>query len=343
MCLPTVEEDQIADSSDPTRWSTEMMSAMDWAMKSKLVIIKTRSKGTLYLVVLFIIDGSGNCLGRRVLFEIIGPDGVYMDSTLGYSEKWVDSMLPDTSSNLPTLSITNRSPLSPVVSLKRSRVSESSLRDISPTGTERQTKRHRLDTHEDIRTESDTESEVSINRQLIRPFVMSPFSTGVAEVLEEEEIDPKSLPLHRLVPSCLPAPLRDGRVFLRFDPQGPKVEESDSIPGPYEEQDVTETWEWIPPEDRSHGLRPSTIWNPTQAKWRIVSMPRSLEHLGISNGKLQPSPCRVTSNILARGNCYFNESREKWEMDFGAKYKDVQWRIVWNAEFGRWEWIYHFK
>ena len=65
-----------------------------------------------------ILKGS---IGRRVLFEIIAPDGTLVDTTLGYSSRWVDTFLPDTISN-GTDSFTRAStPLTPMLSLKRGR------------------------------------------------------------------------------------------------------------------------------------------------------------------------------------------------------------------------------
>jgi hypothetical protein len=175
-----------------------------------------------------------------------------------------------------------------------------------------------------------------------RPFTLTDQGTKLPglynESIEEETINPRELALERLIPRSLPAPLRNGRVFLRFGTVKAAQEEVEEIPGLYED-DGEETWEWIPPADENAGINISTFWNPTQARWRRVAEERSLEHLGVVDGRPHvSSPERFRGNILGRGQCHYNDTREQWEIDFGPKYKDAHWVVKWDTAFGRWEW-----
>jgi hypothetical protein len=116
------------------------------------------------------------------------------------------------------------------------------------------------------------------------------------------------------------------------------VDDINEIPG-LDVEFTEEVWEWIPPVDHPKS-NTSIVWNPTQARWRVVASPRSLEHLGAVMAKdRKESPDVVQGNILGRGNCEYNESRAQWEIQF--KLKDAiaaPWVVRWDGEFGKWEW-----
>lgn len=276
------------------------------------------------------------------MFEVIGRDGTLHDSTLGYTDKWLDQLLPDTVENTVPSNHKHGTPLTPIVSLKRNRREVDSPTAIEVIGVERELKRRRTGEEEDVHMRfSPNGIASSIND---RPFALTDKGTKLPglynESVEEETIDPRELALERLIPRNLPVPLRNGRVFLRFGPVKAAQEEMEEIPGLYEE-DGEETWEWIPPADENVGIKVSTLWNPTQARWRRVAEERSLEHLGAADGRPRISnPDRLGGNILRRGQCHYNDTHERWEIDFGPKYKDTPWVVKWDTAFGRWEWTW---
>ena len=252
-----------------------------------------------------------------------------MDSTLGYSDRWVDTFLPDTVSNGAAYH-RGASPLTPVASLKRERDGILSPISAEETDAERDMKRRRTDQDGDRDLQQPLEIAPS-RPKTIRPFKMGfnhpSRSSGGGNDTLEEVINPKDLSLDRLIPSSLPPPLRKGRVFLRF---------SDPVTGKEEE-----VWEWIPPNDQgpTFSLQNSTIWNSTQAKWRITATSRSLAHLETWETKEKVDwPTKVDGNILGRGRCEFEDSRGQWEMHFDNKCPDDLWIVAWNEDFARWEW-----
>lgn len=269
------------------------------------------------------------------MFELIALDGSLVDSTLGYSERWIDTFLPDTILHGNGTGDFRRatSPLTPVLSLKRGWDGMASPTTPNEADAERDIKRKKPNEENgtDVKPVIDLSEVVPIRQKIVRPFKMGFNSTEKASNgnndTSEEMINPKDLSLERLIPSSLPPPLRKGRVFLRFaDPATGKEEE---------------VWEWIPPNDQGpmFNLLNSTIWNPTQAKWRIAATGRSLPHLEAWEVKEKADwPTKVDGNILGRGRCEFEESRGQWEAHFDNKGTEFPWIVLWNEDFARWEW-----
>jgi hypothetical protein len=329
VCAPAIEDDRVSPTSNLSNWTTEMCGAMNWVLSEKLLNIKPRDPGQSSLQAC--LFRTQVFIGRRVLFELIGPDGLSVDSTLGYSDRWVDTFLPDTISN-GTAYRRATSPLTPVVSLKRARDGVLSPVTGDETDAERDVKRRKPNQEDDgeLRSPVGTPEIVLPRPKTVRPFRMgfnNSGSSGGSNDMSEEVINPKDLGLDRLIPSSLPPPLRKGRVFLRFsDPSTGKEEE---------------VWEWVPPNDQgpTFSLQNSTIWNSTQAKWRITATSRSLAHLAAWETKEKADwPTKVDGNILGRGRCEFEESRGQWEMHFDNKNPDTSWIVRWNEDFARWEW-----
>ncbi|KIM23330.1 hypothetical protein M408DRAFT_332417 [Serendipita vermifera MAFF 305830] len=315
VCIPLIEDDRVSQTSHISNWTAEMCGAMHWSLSEKHLNIKPREPG------------------RRVLFEVIGPDGTFVDTTLGYSDRWVDTFLPDTVShangNLHRIS----TPLSPVLSLKRGRDGITKSTSPEETDAERDIKRRKPNDEDRDETKgvNGNPDPAVVRPKTIRPFKMafnnSDKASNANQDMREEVINPRDLGLDRLVPGSLPPPLRKGRVFLRFaDPATGKEEE---------------VWEWIPPSDQgpTFSLLNSTIWNPTQAKWRITATSRSLSHLEAWETKEKADwPTKVDGNILGRGRCEFEEDRSQWEMHFDNKNAEFPWIICWDEDFARWEW-----
>ncbi|KAG8813481.1 hypothetical protein FRC17_001556 [Serendipita sp. 399] len=317
VCIPSITDDQVNEMSAPWNWNGEQLGAMDWALSSNTLSINARETG------------------RRVLFEIIGEQGSFSDSTLGYSARWLDRYLPDTNPNLSSPDQSFNEPLTPIVSLKRPREVQDS--PLSPEGIsiDRDSKRRRqLDTNS---TTSPLESHPGVKVEpkeksfLERSWRDS--SSGSNETGVEEAIDARKLSFNRLVPNSLPPPLLKGRVFLRFGPV-----DGASKPNNGKEAEE-ETWEWIPPAGTSMGMKSSTVWNPTQARWRLVPGGRSLENLGSVERKERTEfPDRTDGIILSFGTCDYVEERGQWEMIPHKHLGSPPWRIRWDEIYARWEW-----
>ncbi|CAG7855010.1 SubName: Full=Uncharacterized protein {ECO:0000313/EMBL:CCA77718.1} [Serendipita indica DSM 11827] len=316
VCLPFITEDQVDDRSNPARWTQEMATAMNWAMVTSTLRIATRETG------------------RRVLFEVIGPDGRRADSTLGFSDEWVDHHLPDTTNRYGRGATTRESKSSTILSLKRIRSDSPDLMDVEDDGTGvREAKRTRMNGTRSTLSPMDASGDAS-NQQFVMNYQKSAgSSTSGSGTSVREDISPStSLGLDRLVPSSLPQPLRGGRVFLRVGTMESSMN-TDTSPV------LEDTWEWIPPAGNSIGLRKSTVWNPTQARWRLVSEERTLQNLdfGKKDAKVE-MPDQTEGVIFKHFAVEYVEERGQWEMVPLTKQQTYPWVIRWDEEYARWEW-----
>ncbi|KAG8836936.1 hypothetical protein FRC20_006861 [Serendipita sp. 405] len=317
VCIPIVTNDQVDELSAPWNWNGELLGAMDWALVNNQLSFNARESG------------------RRVLFEIIDENGAFSDSTLGYSDHWLNQFLPDTNPNSSPNSQSFNEPLTPVVSLKRSREDQDSPISPGDMSVDHDTKRRRPNGASSSVSPVDSRSERSVEPRE-KSFIERSWrdsSSASNETVAEEVIDPRELPLNRLVPSSLPPPLRKGRVFLRFGPVDATMGSSDG------KEMEEETWEWIPPAGTPMGMKSSTVWNPTQARWRLVTGGRSLENLGsIETKEKTEFPDPMDGIILKYGSCEYVEERGQWEMIPHRNAEAFPWRIRWDEIFARWEW-----
>lgn len=260
-----------------------------------------------------------------MLFEVISPDGECFDSTLGFSKGWLDKHLPDTTTpqqaNLPL----------PAESYNAKRQRSNTV-DSLQKGAGREFKRRKgyENGQQGHNNASIRDAEPKNRSPTHSTFQFNPSSNH--DVVMEDSMDPRTLGIERLIPNSLPAVLHKGRVFLRIGRSRSVEGESSS------KSDDNEEWEWIPPEGYSMPTGKSTIWNPTQAKWRFVGVQRSFEHLGhIKGGQTIEWPNTVDGNILGRGECLYNDQRQKWEMVFKSN-PSPNWVILWDPVVARWEW-----
>lgn len=329
-------------------WNADMAGAMNWVLANNVLSIHNRESGIILLCLT--INQFNLHAGRRVLFEVIGSDGTFYDSTLGYSDRWLDTFLPDTTEHSTSNHANISAPLTPVISLKRTWTDSTGvLSPKSPNGmdVDREIKRRRIDEDDFVLTGSPVSTKSSTARlggfkiTFSKSHESSPESDSA-----EEAADPRDLDLDRLIPSHLPRPLQGGRVFLKLDTvkgfgkRDEDIDDLNEIPG-LDAKFIEEIWEWIPPEDHPK-TNTSTVWNPTQARWRVVTSSYSMEHSGVTNGKEshKASPDVVQGNILGRGDCEYNDARGQWEMVFKQRSNaDNLWIVRWAEDFGKWEWV----
>ena len=323
ICAPLVKDDRIDASSNINHWTSEMSGAMYWAVTSGTLQVLHRTNGNVVLGYL-ILFGSWRRAGRRVLFELILSSGQREDSTLGYSKSWIDIALPDTK-GLEKRVIVETSPAPSGHNGKRAR--SSSLTTLSTNKFEEDEpdlKRRRLtDRPVEVAT------SVSMNAPHVPLFQIRPSrvldmeravsSSDNSHTSVEEQVDPSTLSLDRLLPNHLPPPLRKGQIYLNPE---------------------TDLFEWTPPPLHSTPATTSTIWNSTQGQWRLVKAPRlALRERAMSERTGMPD--RFDGPVLGRGECVWREESETWEVQF--RYRgELPGTLRWNDSVGRWQWVMHF-
>ena len=259
-----------------------------------------------------------------MLFELILGSGQREDSTLGFSKSWIDLVLPDTKVSKKRAIIAG-SPTSSSQIGKRAR--SSSLTTLSTNKFEEDEpdlKRRKL-------TDRPVEAATSVSANAphvplfkIRPSRISEKEWAVSSsdnsnTSIEEQVDPSTLSLDRLLPNHLPPPLRKGRIYLNPE---------------------TDLFEWSPPASHSTSATTSTVWNSTQAQWRLVKAPRSVlterpvdERSGL--------PDRFDGPVLGRGEGVWKEESETWEVQFPYR-GELPGTLCWDDTVGRWQWVMQF-
>ena len=269
-----------------------------------------------------------------MLFEVIGSDGKRADSTLGFSDEWLDYHLPDTSKGHGVRHPIRETKSSTILSLKRTRNDSPESMEINEDETEtREVKRTRPNGTKNALSAMDTTGSTS-NRQFVMNYQNSdsPSTSGSGKSLREEMTPSVSLGLDRLVPNSLPQPLRSGRVFLRLGRKDNPMNGDTS-------STLEDVWEWIPPAGSTIGPRTTTVWNPIQARWRLVSEERSLQNLEFGKKVVKAElPDETEGAIFKHFAVEYVEEREQWEMVPLAKHQSYPWIIRWDEEYARWEW-----
>ena len=259
-----------------------------------------------------------------MLFELILGSGQREDSTLGYSQSWIDLLLPDTKVSKKR-GIAEGSPSSSSQVWKRAR--SSSLTTLSTNKFEEDEpdlKRRKL-------TDRPVEVATSVSANVphaplfqIRPSRMPEKERAVSSpdnsnTSIEEQVDPSTLSLDRLLPNHLPPPLRKGRIYLNPE---------------------TDLFEWTPPASHPTPAATSTVWNSTQGQWRLVKAPGSVlterpvdERSGL--------PDRFDGPVLGRGEGVWKEESGTWEVQFPYR-GELSGTLRWDDTVGRWQWIMHF-
>jgi hypothetical protein len=258
-----------------------------------------------------------------VLFELILGSGQREDSTLGYSKSWIDLVLSDTKGS-EKRAIAETSPATSSQVGKRAR--SSSLATLSTNKFEEDEpdlKRRKL-------TDRPVEVATSVSANAphvplfqIRPSRMPEKERAVSSsdnsnTSIEEQVDPSTLSLDRLLPNHLPPPLRKGRIYLNHE---------------------TNLFEWTPLVSHSTSATTSTVWNCTQGQWRLVKAPMSVlterpvdERTGL--------PDRFDGPVLGRGDGVWKEESGTWEVQF--RYRgELPGTLRWDDTVGRWQWIMH--
>jgi len=261
-----------------------------------------------------------------VLFELILSSGQREDSTLGYSKSWLDLVLPDTAKPFDNrAAAVERSPTPSSRIGKRAR--SSSLATLSTNKFEEDEpdlKRRKL-TDRPVQVAT----SVSANAPHLPLFQIRPSrvldveravsSSDNSNTSIEEQVDPSTLPLDRLLPNHLPPPLRKGRIYLNPE---------------------TDLFEWTPPASHSTTATTSTIWNSTQGQWRLAKAPRSvLTERPVD--KRTGLPDRLDGPVLGRGEGVWKEESGTWEVQF-PYCREPPGILRWDDPVGRWQWIMHF-
>ena len=322
ICAPLVKDDRIDASSNISNWTPEMSAAMYWAVTSGTLQVLHRTNGNVVLGCIIPFD-SWRRAGRRVLFELILSSGQREDSTLGYSKSWIDLVLPDTK-GLEKWVIVEPSPAPSSHNGKRARsLSLTTLSTNKFDEDEPDLKRRKLtDRAVEVAT------SVSANAPHVPLFQIRPsrmleveraVSTDNSNTSIEEQVDPSTLSLDRLLPNHLPPPLRKGRIYLNPE---------------------SDLFEWTPPPSHSTSATTSTIWNSTQGQWRLVKAPRSAL-MGRPADERNGLPDRFDGPVLGRGEGVWKEESGTWEVQF--PYRGVlPGTLRWDDWVGRWQWVMHF-
>ena len=323
ICAPLVKEDRIDASSNISNWTPQMSAAMYWAVTSGTLQVLHRTNGNVVLGYIIPFD-SWRRAGRRVLFELILSSGQREDSTLGYSKSWIDLVLPDTKGS-GKRAIAQPSPAPSSHNGKRAR--SSSLTTLSTNKFEEDEpdlKRRRLtDRPVEVATSVSADAphvplfQIRPSRILGMERAIPPSDNSNTSI--EEQVDPSTLSLDRLLPNHLPPPLRKGRIYLNPE---------------------TDLFEWAPPPSHSTSATTSTIWNSTQGQWRLVKEPR-LALVERPVDERAGLPDRFDGPVLGRGEGVWKEESGTWEVQFPYR-GELPGILRWDDSVGRWRWVMHF-
>ncbi len=259
-----------------------------------------------------------------MLFELISGSGQREDSTLGYSKSWIDLVLPDTKvSKKPAIVV--GSPTSSSHVGKRARSSSQATLSTNKFEVDEPDMKRRKLTDRPVEVATSVSADAPhVPLFQIRPARMPEMERAVSSsdnsnTSIEEQSDPSTLSLDRLLPNHLPPPLRKGRVYLNPE---------------------TDLFEWTPPALHSSSATTSTVWNSTQGQWRLVKAPRSAlmerpvdERTGL--------PDRFDGPVLGRGDGVWKEESGTWEVQFPYR-GELPGTLHWDDTVGRWQWIMHF-
>jgi len=258
-----------------------------------------------------------------VLFELISGSGRREDSTLGYSKSWIDLVLPDTKGS-ERRTIVEPSPAPSKVGKRARSPSLTTLSANKFEEDEPDLKRRKL-------TDRPVEVATSVSANAphvplfqIRPSVMPEKARAVSSsdnsnISVEEQADPSTLSLDRLLPNHLPPPLCKGRIYLNPE---------------------TDLFEWTPPASHSSSATTSTVWNSTQGQWRLVKAPRSVL-MELPVDERTGLPDRFDGPVLGRGDGVWKEESGTWEVQFPYR-GELPGTLRWDDTVGRWQWAMHF-
>jgi hypothetical protein len=258
-----------------------------------------------------------------VLFEVILSSGQREDSTLGYSKSWLDLFLPDTKDPEKRVTVEPSPAPSSHVGKRARSTSLATLNKFEGEGEPDLKRRKLTDRPVEVATSVSADAphlpvfQIRAARMTEEELAVSSSDNGNINI--DEQVDPSTLSLDRLLPNHLPPPLRKGRVYLNPE---------------------TDLFEWTPPPSHSASATTSTIWNSTQAQWRLVKAPRSVlterpvdERTGL--------PDRFDGPVLGRGEGVWKEESGTWEVQFPYR-GELPGTLRWDDSVGRWQWIMHF-
>lgn len=316
ICAPLVTDDRIDAGSNISNWTSEMSAAMYWALASGTLQVLHRNHGNVVLGNTHSPFDSTRHAGHRVLFELISSSGQREDSTLGYSKSWVDVALPDTKDlEKPVSSHAGKRARSPSLAT----LSKNKFEEDEPDLKRRKLTDRPVEVATSVSANAPHVPLFQIRQSRMLEVGRAVSSSDNSNISIEEQVEPSTLSLDRLLPNHLPPPLRKGRIYLNPE---------------------TDLFEWTPAPSRSTSATTSTIWNSTQCQWRLVKTPRSVptkRPVDVRTGL----PDRFDGPILGRGEGVWKEESETWEVQFPYR-GELPGTLRWDDCIGRWQWVMHF-
>lgn len=258
--------------------------------------------------------------GRKVLFHLLPSDTQReegnkhgTDSTLAFSQTWVDEHMIDDPNELPDEEMQFEPSELPIIPRPLPPRRESSV----------------WERFGKIRIEeSDSEDEDRVPeppwKTAMREFTRPQYddasdnegkaaSIPVQSSDEEEEVE---LSINHLLPPRIPHMLQGkGRVILNRDDQ----------------------FEWVPNNPYATDCPPErVVWCPSKSKWKLMGQMRDMDRW--ARGFVPVDiPNRVGGKILGKGVCEHNAIRKVWECSFVGR--KVFGDLRWSPDICSWEWF----